>query len=91
MKQANLSEASILKQMLESNQVKQQKDLNKHQKDVSRFEKRVEEINILIKKIYEDRMHEKISEERFMIFLNDYEVEQKHIKESINNLRSQLT
>jgi len=91
LKQANLSEASILKQMLESNQVKQQKDLNKHQKDVSRFEKRVEEINILIKKIYEDRMHEKISEERFMIFLNDYEVEQKHIKESINDLRSQLT
>jgi DNA invertase Pin-like site-specific DNA recombinase len=91
LKQANLSEASILKHMLESNQVKQQKDLNRHQKDISGFEKRVEEINILIKKIYEDRMHEKISEERFMIFINDYEMEQKHIKESINNLRIQLT
>lgn len=91
LKRVNLSEASILKHMLESNQVKQQKDLNKHQNDVSRFEKRVEEINILIKKIYEDRMHEKISEERFTIFLNDYEMEQKNIKESINDLRSQLT
>lgn len=38
-----------------------------------KFEKRVEDINALIKKMYEDRMIEKISEERFTIFLNDYE------------------
>lgn len=36
-------------------------------------------------------MNEKISEERFMIFLNDYEIEQKNIKENTNGLRSQLT
>lgn len=91
LKQANLSEASILKHMLESNQVKQQKDLNKHQKNISKFQKRIEEINILIKKIYEDRMNQKISEERFTIFLNDYEMEQKNIKVSINGLRLQLS
>lgn len=91
LKQANLSEESILRHMLDSNQIKQQKDSNKYQKDISRFEKRVEELNILIKKIYEDRMNQKISEERFTIFLNDYEVEQKNIKESINDLRIQLT
>jgi hypothetical protein len=66
--------------MLASNQVKHEKDLNRYQKEILKFEKRVEDINALIKKMYEDRMHEKISEERFIIFLKDYEVEQKSIK-----------
>lgn len=91
LKQANINEASILKHMLESNQVKHEKDLNRYQKEILKFEKRVEDINALIKKMYEDRMHEKISEERFIIFLKDYEVEQKSIKENINELTLQLS
>jgi len=90
LKQAKINEESILKHILESNQIKQQKNLKRHQKDVLKFEKRVEEINILIKKIYEDRVNEKISEERFTIFLSDYEQEQKNIKEDINYLRLEL-
>ena len=77
--------------MLASNQVQHEKDLNRYHKDVTKFEKRVEDINALIKKMYEDRMHEKISEERFIIFLKDYETEQKNIKENINHLRMQLS
>lgn len=46
----------VLKHMVESNTIKEQKDLNKYQKDIIRFERRVEDINTLIKKMYEDRM-----------------------------------
>ena len=88
---AKINEETVLKHMLASNQVKHEKDLNRYQKEILKFEKRVEDINALIKKMYEDRMHEKISEERFIIFLKDYEVEQKSIKENINELTLQLS
>ena len=91
LKHAKINEETVLKHMLASNQVKHEKDLNRYQKEILKFEKRVEDINALIKKMYEDRMHEKISEERFIIFLKDYEVEQKSIKENINELTLQLS
>ena len=91
LKHAKISEETVLKHLVESNQIKHEKDLNRYQKDISKLEKRVEDINALIKKMYEDRLHEKISEERFIIFLRDYENEQKNIKVSINGLRLQLS
>ncbi|NLE06422.1 MAG: recombinase family protein, partial [Crenarchaeota archaeon] len=91
LKHAKINEETVLKHMLASNQVKHEKDLNRYQKEILKFEKRVEDINTLIKKIYEDRMHEKISEERFIIFLKDYETEQTNIKENIEALRLQLS
>jgi len=91
LKHAHINEEMILKYMVESSTIKEQKDLNKYQKDMIRFERRVEDINALIKKMYEDRMQEKISEERFIIFLKDYEQEQKSIKENMNHLNTQLS
>ena len=60
------------------------------QKRLSREEKRITELNQLIKKIYEDNVKGKLSDKRFEMLLEEYENEQSNLEESVSNLQSEL-
>ena len=55
------------------------------------IKKRIEEIDNLIVKIYEDNVSGKISDERFNAFSNRYEAEQQELKVKIPDLENYLS
>ena len=58
---------------------------------MNRIKKRIEEIDNLIIKIYEDNVSGKISDERFTAFSNRYEAEQQELKARIPDLENYLS
>lgn len=53
-------------------------------------EARIAEINGIIKRLYEDNLSGKITDERFSILCKDYEAEQKELKEKTKRLQESL-
>ncbi len=58
---------------------------------MNRIKKRIEEIDNLTIKIYEDNVSGKISDERFTAFSNRYEAEQQELKARIPDLENYLS
>ena len=67
------------------------KELAAKQRELNRIKKRIEEIDNLIIKIYEDNVSGKISDERFTAFSNRYEAEQQELKARIPDLENYLS
>ena len=67
------------------------KELVARQRELNRINKRIEEIDNLIIKIYEDNVCGKISDERFESFSKRYETEQQELKEKIPELKAFLS
>lgn len=61
------------------------------QKKLSREQKRNNELNQLIKKIYEDNVSGKLTDKRFEMLLSDYEQEQADLETSIQNTQTKLS
>lgn len=61
------------------------------QKKLSREQKRNNELNQLIKKIYEDNVSGKLIDKRFEMLLSDYEQEQADLETSIQNTQKELS
>ena len=61
------------------------------QKKLSREQKRNNELNQLIKKIYEDNVSGKLTDKRFEMLLSDYELEQADLETSIQNTQRELS
>ena len=66
------------------------KELAAKQRELNRIKKRIEEIDNLIIKIYEDNVCGKISDERFTAFSKRYEAEQQELKAKIPDLENYL-
>lgn len=66
------------------------KELAAKQRELNRIKKRIEEIDNLIIKIYEDNVSGKISDERFDSFSKRYEMEQQELKTKTHELESYL-
>ncbi len=56
--------------------------------EAARAERRIEELDRIIKRIYEDNVNGRLSDDRFEKLLVDYEVEQKTLSESLELLRN---
>ncbi len=61
------------------------------QKKLSREQKRTNELNQLIKKIYEDNVSGKPTDKRFEMLLSDYEQEQDILETSIQNTQNEIS
>lgn len=69
----------------------QQKELRKAEKRVIEAKKRVSELDNIIKRLYEDNVLGKLSDERFIILSKDYEFEQSKLKQEIDELETRLS
>lgn len=61
------------------------------QKKLSREQKRTNELNQLIKKIYEDNVSGKLTDKRFEMLLSNYEQEQDVLETSIQNTQKEIS
>lgn len=84
------NETEFIKQVRESSAIKQEKTAQLHKKKIATQQKRVAELNTLIRKIYEDNASGKISDKRFELLSAGYEQEQTDLEESIQNLQAEL-
>ena len=84
------NEADFISQVRETSAIRQEETARAHKKRIQKEEKRIAELNTLIRKIYEDNASGKITDKRFELLSQEYEQEQTELEQSIVTLRAEL-
>jgi hypothetical protein len=87
---AKESEAEFIRQVREASTIRREEAAKAHRRRITKEQKRVAELNTLIRKIYEDNASGKLTDKRFALLSSDYEREQDGLEQSIAKLQSEL-
>ena len=66
------------------------KELAQKRKGIAKAEKRLADLSVIFKRMYEDHINSKLSEARFMELSTDYETEQEELQAELLQLRTDL-
>ena len=83
-------EAEFIEKVCSATELQQESKAKALKKRLCREQKRINELNTLIKKIYEDNVNGKLSDKRFEMLLADYETEQNELELSVDALEKAL-
>ena len=84
-------EARFRKLLIEQNEDGDRRRNAAKKKELEAAEKRIAELSAIFKRLYEDSVTGRISDERFTELSADYEAEQKELKERAARLREELS
>ena len=84
-------EARFMKLLIEQNEDGDRRRNAAKKKELEAAEKRIAELSAIFKRLYEDSVTGRISDERFTERSADYEAEQKELKERAARLREELS
>ena len=84
-------EARFMKLLIEQNEDGNRRRNAAKKKELEAAEKRIAELSAIFKRLYEDSVTGRISDERFTELSADYEAEQKELKERAARLREELS
>ena len=84
-------DARFMKLLLEQNEDGDRRRNAAKKKELEAAEKRIAELSAIFKRLYEDSVTGRISDERFTELSADYEAEQKELKERAARLREELS
>ena len=84
-------EARFMKLLIEQNEDGDRRRNAAKKKELEAAEKRIAELSAIFKRLYEDSVPGRISDERFTELSADYEAEQKELKERAARLREELS
>ena len=84
-------EARFMKLLIEQNEDGGKRRNAAKKKELETAEKRISELSAIFKRLYEDSVTGRISDERFTELSADYEAEQKELKERVARLREELS
>ena len=84
-------EARFMKLLIEQNEDGGKRRNAAKKKELEAAEKRIAELSAIFKRLYEDSVTGRISDERFTELSADYEAEQKELKERAARLREELS
>ena len=84
------NEAEFVKQVRESSAVQQEDAAKSHKRRIAKEQKRISELNTLIRRIYEDNVSGKLTDKRFELLSQEYEQEQTELEQSIERLQAEL-
>ena len=84
-------EARFMKLLIEQNEDGDGRRNAAKKKELEAAEKRIAELSAIFKRLYEDSVTGRISDERFTELSADYEAEQKELKERAARLREELS
>ena len=88
---ASKHEARFMKLLIEQNEDGDRRRNAAKKKELETAEKRISELSAIFKRLYEDSVTGRISDERFTELSADYEAEQKELKERAAKLREELS
>ncbi|MDK7101840.1 recombinase family protein [Streptococcus mitis] len=86
-----IDETGFFKSLQKRFEIESSRKTAQQRKVVLEKEKRCEEIDQLIQKLYEDNVLGKVSDERFMKMTQNYEAEQNELNQVLSNLKSELS
>ena len=83
-------EAEFVKLVMNKTEKNLAKEQRQNQKDFDEAQERINSLDTIIQKLYEDHVFGKLSEKRFRKMSADYEKEQKQLSEKVSSLRRKL-
>lgn len=83
-------EADFIKQIRETSAIRQEETAKAYKRNLTKAQKRVAELNTLIRKIYEDNVNGKLTDKRFELLSREYEAEQEELEKSITETQAAL-
>ena len=84
------NEAEFVAMLQAEGAVKGQKELAAAKRNLSKAQSRLMEIDTIIRKMYEDKVFEKLTDERFATLSQGYEREQKALQSQVESLMRQI-
>ena len=84
-------ERVFIRQQIDTTLAERRYELSAKQKQIEKDEKRMEELDRLFRKIYEDNVNGKLNDERFYKLSDGYEAEQEHLKQEIETLKAEVS
>ncbi len=84
-------EARFMKQLIQQNEDGDKRRNAAKRKELEAAEKRISELSAIFKRLYEDSVSGRISDERFTELSADYEAEQRQLKEKAAALQEELS
>ena len=85
-----LDEAEFVRKLREASVIQREEAAKSHKQKIAQGQRRVSELNSLIKRIYEDNIAGKLSDKNFEMLSKEYEAEQGELEQSITRLQSEL-
>jgi len=82
---------NLTRQIREQNGDKDAKQIKALTAEIKKLSERNSELDRILKRLYEDRVNDKISDEMFYKFLADYEKEQSEVQKKIADTEQQIT
>ena len=83
-------EAEFVRRVREDSEVREMEMAKAHRKRLAREQKRITELDTLIRKIYEDNVSGKLSDKRFEALSQEYEQEQTELEQSVAQVQAEL-
>ena len=88
--QVESGEAEFIKQIRETSAIQQEETAKAYKRNLMKTEKRVAELNTLIRKIYEDNVNGKLTDKRFELLSAEYEAEQEELEKTITETQTAI-
>jgi len=86
-----MDESAFIKSMRSASEVRDKSEVKKLKSDLSKKEKRFADLDLLIKKVYEDNAMGKLPDRRYEMLSSDYEKEQQELEIVMQEIREKLT
>ncbi len=90
LKSVRMDEAAFIKNMRSASEVRDKGEVKKLKTDLAKKEKRFADLDLLIKKVYEDNAMGKLPDRRYEMLSSDYEKEQQELEISMQEIREKL-
>lgn len=84
-------ERVFIRQQIDTTLAERRYELYAKQKQIEKDEKRMEELDRLFRKIYEDNVNGKLNDERFYKLSDGYDAEQEQLKHEIETLKAEVS
>ena len=83
-------ETEFVRKIREDSAIRGAETEKAHRKRITREEKRIAELDTLIRRIYEDHVKGTLTDKRFAVLSQEYEREQSELEQSIDQLKAEL-
>lgn len=87
---ARENKAAFVEELTGALAVKNKKQLAAARKEQSKLQRRLDELNAVCKKLYEDNALQKISDEQYFSLAQQFSAEQKQVRQRLTDLQEQL-
>jgi hypothetical protein len=87
---AQTNEAEFIEKIRESTTLKMENSIKENQKSLTKYQRRHDELNSLIKKLYEGNASGKIPDKHFERMLAEYDTEQTELEGKITELQGEI-